>query len=69
MELDYFKDKIFELLDEGSDLEIVDIDTDDLKNIFTIKIAAGSIFEVECRKLVWHRKIPAIKWYNVGIIF
>ena len=52
MELDYFKDKTFELLDEGSDLEIVDIDTDDLKNIFTIKIAAGSIFEVECRKLV-----------------
>lgn len=52
MELDYFKDKIFELLDESSDLEIVDIDTDDLKNIFTIKIADGSIFEVECRKMV-----------------
>lgn len=51
MDFNYFKDKIFELLDESSDLEIADIDTDDLKNIFTIETADGSVFEIRCRKL------------------
>lgn len=51
MELNYFKDKIFEALDESSELEIVDIDTDDLKNTFTVETTDGSVFEVECRKL------------------
>lgn len=51
MELDYFKDKIFEAIDEINDFEIADIDTDDLKNVFTVETADGSIFEIECRKL------------------
>ena len=52
MKFNYFKDKIFEALDEISDFEIVDIDADDLKNIFTVETADGSVFEIECRKLV-----------------
>lgn len=51
MGLDYFKDKIFEAIDEINDFEIADIDTDDLKNVFTVETADGSIFEIECRKL------------------
>ena len=50
--LEYFKDKIFEALDEIKDFEIVDIDTDDAKNTFTIETVDGSKFEIECRKLV-----------------
>lgn len=52
MKFNYFKDIIFEALDGISDFEIVDIDTDDVKNIFTIETVDGSVFETRCRKLV-----------------
>lgn len=52
MKFNFFKDKIFEALDEISDFLIVDIDADDVKNIFKIETEDGSVFEIECRKLV-----------------
>ncbi|MCI8785546.1 MAG: hypothetical protein HFI84_02670 [Eubacterium sp.] len=52
MKFNYFKDKIFEALDEIKDFEIVDIETDDAKNTFTVETVDGSKFEIECRKLV-----------------
>lgn len=51
MELNFFKDKLFELLDESTTLEISDIETDDLRNIFTLETTDGSLFEIECRKI------------------
>ena len=53
MSLNYFKDKVFELLDEDQTLEIVEIETNDIMNTFTIETADGSIFEIECRKSVF----------------
>ena len=51
MSLNYFKDKVCELLDEDQTLEIVEIETNDIMNTFTIETADGSIFEIECRKI------------------
>lgn len=51
MRLNFFKDKLFELLNESSSLEIVDIETNDLCNLFTIETTDGSLFEIECRKV------------------
>lgn len=51
MELNFFKDKLFELLDESRSLEICDIETDDLSNTFTLETTDGSMFQIECRKI------------------
>lgn len=50
MELNSFKDKIFELINDADNLEINDIQTDDKRNTFTIITQAGLAFELECRQ-------------------
>ncbi len=50
MELNYFKDKLFDLINESDELDIADIEAEDRKNLFTVTMADGSIFEVLCRK-------------------
>ncbi len=50
MDLNYFKDKIFELVNETDSLDINDIDADDRKNTFTVSLQDGSVFELECRQ-------------------
>lgn len=52
MELNLFKDKLFELLNENGDtLEVSDIETHDARNVFTVKMADGHTFEIECRQI------------------
>lgn len=51
MELIYFKDKLFDLLNESDEMDIADIDTDDRNALFTVSMADGSVFEVECRQV------------------
>ena len=52
MEHNYFKDQLFEVMEENDAfLGIVDIDTHDAANIFTIKTKDGSVFEIETRKI------------------
>ncbi len=52
MTLDYFKDKLFEMMNEGdNELDIADINADERKNTFTVSTTDGSQFEIECRKL------------------
>lgn len=51
MELDYFKDKIFELLNDTEDMNIRDIETNDKENLFTVLLQNGSIFELEFRQM------------------
>lgn len=51
MKLNFFKDKLFEMLNESSSLEIADIETDDLSNVFKVETTDGSMFEIECRKV------------------
>lgn len=50
MELNYFKDKLFDILNETDDLDISDISADDRNDRFLIYLADGSVFEVECRE-------------------
>lgn len=49
--LNYFKDKLFELLNETDEIDIADIEANDRKNTFLIALKNGSLFELECRQL------------------
>lgn len=50
--LDYFKDKIFDLLNDADEIGIKDIETNDKKGIFKVLLQDGEIFEVECRQMI-----------------
>ena len=50
MDLNYFKDKLFDILNDSDELDIADISSDDRKNLLTVTIAGGSVFEIECRQ-------------------
>ena len=50
MELNYFKDKLFDLLNESDGLGIADLNTEDRKNLFTVTTEDGSVFELVCRE-------------------
>jgi len=49
MNLDYFKDKLFDLINEHSE-ELEDIISHENENIFIIQVNDGSQFEIECRE-------------------
>lgn len=52
MTLNYFKDKLFEMMNEGdNELDIADINTNDRENTFTVSTTDRNQFEIECRKL------------------
>ncbi|MCI8409130.1 MAG: hypothetical protein HFJ09_07665 [Lachnospiraceae bacterium] len=50
MELNYFKDQVFDLLNDA-DIKIRDIETNDKENLFTVLLQNGIIFELECRQV------------------
>ncbi len=50
MELNYFKDKLFDILNDSEEMDICNIKSDDQKDSFIISIADGSTFEIVCRK-------------------
>ncbi len=49
--LDYFKDKIFDLLNDTDEIGIRDIETNDREGIFKVLLQDGNMFEVECRQI------------------
>ncbi len=51
MDLNYFKDKLFDLLNDSDVMDISDIVTDDRRGLFTVSTMDGSTFELLCRKL------------------
>ncbi len=51
MELNYFKDRLFDLINESDELGVADIEADDRKNTFLIRTADGSVIMVECRMI------------------
>lgn len=51
MELDYFKDMIFDLMNEADSIDIANIESDDANNTYTVSTSDESVFEVECRKI------------------
>ncbi len=52
MELNYFKDRLFDLLNDNDELNIYDIDTDERRNIFTISTNDGNVFQLEFRQIL-----------------
>ena len=52
MELNYFKDKLFDLLNESDGLGIADLNAEDRKNLLTVTTEDGSVFELVCREAI-----------------
>lgn len=48
MDLNYFKDKLFDILNDSDEMDICNIIADDRNNRFTIHIADGSAFTISC---------------------
>ncbi len=51
MELEDFKDWLFDVLNEQNSDIVMDIDTNEKLNTFQLNMVGGSRFEIECRKL------------------
>lgn len=51
MRLSYFKDLLFEMLNESEEMNVPEIKTGDENNLFQVLIVDGSEFEIKCRKL------------------
>ena len=47
MTLNYFKDKLFDLLNDNEGMDILDITAEDRKNTFTIVMTDGSAFTIK----------------------
>ncbi len=50
MELNYFKDHLFDLINESSLLSIRDIITKDMEDMLIVFLEDGSAFEVICKE-------------------
>lgn len=50
MELNYFKDKLFDILNETDELDIFDLRADDRSGLLTVTVADGGVFVLECRR-------------------
>lgn len=50
MDLNYFKDKLFDVLNESDELDLSDISADDRRDSFTLTTADGSVFELLCQR-------------------
>lgn len=48
MELNYFKDHLFDLLNESNILNVRSITADDKENVFCVVVSDGSEFCVKC---------------------
>ena len=51
MALNYFKDKLFDRLNDSDTSDILDIITDDRRGLFIVSTSDESVFEILCRKL------------------
>ena len=51
MTLDYFKDVLFDLLNESDLLDVSEIECDDGQGIFQITTGDGSRFQVQCEEM------------------
>ena len=52
MELNYFKDRLFDLLNDSEGMGIADLNTDERNGLLTVMTDDGNVFEIVCRHLV-----------------
>ncbi len=51
MDLNYFKDKLFDLLNDSDGLKLADLNADEQNNLFTVKTEDGDVFEILFRQV------------------
>lgn len=51
MELNYFKDRLFDLLNDSEGMGIADLDTDERNGLLTVRTEDGNVFEIVCRQV------------------
>ena len=50
MKLDYFRDKLFDLLNDSEGMGIADLNADEQNSLLTVRTEDGDVFEVVCRQ-------------------
>ncbi|EOS47934.1 hypothetical protein V1226_07180 [Lachnospiraceae bacterium JLR.KK009] len=49
MELNYFRDRIFDLLNDSERMGIPDLNADERNSLLTVRTEDGNVFEIICR--------------------
>ena len=60
MDLNYFKDLLFDLLNDSEEMNVLDIEADDKMNLFYLSVADGSAFEIQVKsrkKRIYEEKV------------
>lgn len=50
MKLDYFRDRLFDLLNDSEGMGIVDLNVDEKNSLITVRTEEGNTFEIVCRQ-------------------
>ena len=50
MELNYFRDKLFDLLNDSEGMGIADLNADERNSLLNVRTEDGDVFEVVCRQ-------------------
>lgn len=50
MELNYFRDKLFDLLNDSEGMRIADLNADERNSLLTVRTEDGDAFEIVCRQ-------------------
>ncbi|NBH86974.1 hypothetical protein D7X88_17970 [bacterium C-53] len=50
MELNYFRDKLFDLLNDSEGMGIADLNADERNSLLTVRTEDRDVFEVVCRQ-------------------
>ena len=50
MELNYFRDRLFDLLNDSGGMGIADLNADERNNLLTVRTEDRNVFEIVCRQ-------------------
>ena len=50
MELNYFRDRLFDLLNDSEGMGIADLNADERNSLLTVRTEDGNVFEIVCRQ-------------------
>ena len=50
MERNYFRDRLFDLLNDSEGMGIADLNVDERNSLLTVRTENGNVFEIVCRQ-------------------
>lgn len=50
MKLNYFRDKLFDLMNDSEGMGIADLNADEQNSLLTVRTEDGDVFEIVCRQ-------------------